>query len=38
MEMDMMEENTALDIDDYDEDDMYNDFDVPDERMDNLYD
>lgn len=38
MEMDMLEETTALDIDDYEEDDMYNDFDVPDERMDNIYD
>lgn len=38
MEMDMLEESTALDIDDYEEDDMYEDFDVPDERMDNLYD
>jgi hypothetical protein len=38
MEMDMLEESTALDIDDYEEDDMYEDFDVPDERMDNIYD
>lgn len=38
MEMDMIEESTALDIDDYEEDDMYEDYDVPDERMDNLYD
>lgn len=37
-EMEAIEEMTALDIDDYEEDDLYDDYDVMDERMDNIYD
>ena len=37
-ETDIQEEMTALDIDDYDEDDLHDDFDANDDAIDNLMD